>query len=266
MSHEKLSVVGAQDRINGDLYDRRDLVQEYLATNLYPPEAMALVRYREDIVQRRLLDLGCGAGRLAAYLRPLTDHYVGLDISAHMVSHCQRQYPELRFLQGDMRDLTRFGAASFDAVFAIFNLFDAVSHEDRLRIFAEVRRVLTPGGLLVFSSHNRNYAHAADPPRLQFRRSPLTLLRGVAEYLQARANHRRIKPQQRSETEYAILNDSGHTYAVLHYYISRVAQIRQLDAVGFRVLECLDEFGRTLQPGDKDSAYSSIHYLARPAS
>jgi SAM-dependent methyltransferase len=261
-THEP-SLATTQDKINGRLYARPDLVRCYATTNLNPPEAVALVRYHEDICHRRVLDLGCGAGRLAVYLRPLTDHYVGVDISPHMVAYCRQTFPGLRFVHGDMRSLQDFAAGSFDSVFGVFNLFDAASHDGRLRILAEVRRVLAPGGLLVFSSHNRNHAQATKGPRVHFQCNPLSQLRRVMEYLQARANHRRIKREQRFEQEYALVNDSAHNYALLHYYISREAQARQLTGVGFHLVESLDEWGRTLGVNDDDSDYSSIHYVAR---
>jgi hypothetical protein len=161
-----------------------------------------------------------------------------------------------------MRALTALGDGSFEAVFAVFNLFDAVSHADRLRTLAEVLRVLVPGGLLVFSSHNRNSADLATGPRLRFSRNPVTQLRCLIEYFQARANSRRIKPHQRLETDYALLNDSAHNYSVLHYYISKDVQARQLAGAGYRLLECLDEAGCTLGPNE-ECACSSILYVAR---
>ena len=263
MASQDLLVDSAQDAINGRLYSRADLVRDYATTNLLPPEATALVRYRDDIEHRRVLDLGCGAGRLATYLRPLTDQYVGLDISPHMIAYCRRNFEGLRFFQGDMRTLTQFGRASVDTVLAVNNLFDAVSHPDRLRILAEVRRVLTSGGLLVFSSHNRNSADKEIHPRLHVSRNPVTLLKCVLEYFQACANHRRIKTKQRFEAEYALLNDSGHNYSVLHYYIARDVQARQLATAGLRLIECLDVRGCALGPDDDDRASSSIHYVAR---
>lgn len=255
-----------QDAINGQLYGCADLVGHYAAASCSPPEATALIRYRDFIAGRRVLDLGCGAGRLAIYLRPFAAHYVGFDISPHMIDHCRRQFPELEFCQGDMRDLSRFSDGSFDAIFAIFNLFDAVAHADRLRIFAGVRRILTPGGLLVFSAHNRNSAQLNDGPHLRRSRNPVTQLQCIVEYVQARINHQRIKRHQHFEDAYALVNDSGHNYAVLHYYIDRRAQALQLNEVGFHLLETLDEAGRTLGPDQDDSANASIHYIARPSA
>ena len=87
----------AQDEVNSRLYRRADLVQFYASPHLTPPEVTAFVRYKADIHERRILDLGCGAGRLATFLRPLTDHYVGADVSPHMVAYCRRTFPGMRF-------------------------------------------------------------------------------------------------------------------------------------------------------------------------
>ncbi|HWA99493.1 MAG TPA: class I SAM-dependent methyltransferase, partial [Pirellulales bacterium] len=228
-----------QDQVNGRLYARDDLVEQYAVQQLAPAEAAALVRYHDHVLARRVLDLGCGAGRLTTYLRPLVDQYVGLDISPHMLAFCRAQFPELEFHHGDMRRLTPFADGAFDTVFAVFNLFDAVSHDDRLRTLAEVRRVLAPGGLLIFSAHNRNYRSFAEPPRLLRSANPVAQLRYVVRYLRCRSNYRRVRPHQVLHDDCALVSDTGHDFAVLHYYISRQAQGRQLAGAGFELLECL---------------------------
>lgn len=252
-----------QEAINGRLYRDSNLVRYYSGVKLSPPEAVALVRYGAEINGQTVLDLGCGAGRLAAYLRPLIGHYVGVDVSEHMVAYCQRAFPELEFQQGDMRQLTGLKTAAFDVVFAVANLFDAVSHAERLQVLTEVRRVLVPGGLLIFSAHNRNDFHAGAGPTLQYTRNPLKQVQNLFEYLQARSNHRRIQPLQQFAEDFALINDSGNNYHTLHYYITQAAQRVQLQDAGFEVLECLDEQGRTLQTDDDDSLFNSLHYVAR---
>ncbi len=252
-----------QNQLVDRLYRRTNLVSTYSSVKILPPEATAFVRYRDDIVNRRVLDLGCGAGRLAVYLQPLVARYAGFDISPYMIQHCQREYPDCDFAEGDMRDLSRFPTASFDSILAVSNLFDAVSHADRLKVLAEVHRVLTPGGLLFFSAHNRHFAGAGEGPQLVWHRNPVTQLRLLVDYGRASAHHRRLKQQQRFEEEYALLNDSGNNFASLHYYINRDVQLRQLIEAGFQPLECLDSLGRTLSDTSDDSEWPSIHYLAR---
>lgn len=252
-----------QDEVNLKVYARRKTVKAYTTVHIHPPEAVLLVRYQRDFVQRRVLELGCGAGRLAAYLSPLTDHYVGFDLSAHMVNYCRSRFPGIAFHQGDMRDLTRFDAGAFRSVVAINNLLDAVSHEDRLRVLDQVRRVLEPGGLLVFSAHNINCSEGLGSPRLRFTANPCAQVRNIGEYIRSVINHALVKPRERREAGYALLNDTGHRYSVLHYYIDRKIQGMQLRDCGFNLLECVDDHGHSIGPEDDDSACASIYYVAR---
>ena len=245
------------------LYRRKNLVATYSAAKLLPPESSAFIRYRDDFVNRRVLDLGCGAGRLAIYLRPVVARYEGFDISPSMVEHCRRDFPGDHFVEGDVRDLSAFGNASFDSILAVSNLFDAVLHSERLQVLAEVRRILVPNGLLFFSAHNRNFVDAGQGPRLERHRNPVTQLRVLIDYWNASAHHRRLKPQQRWEDDFALLNDSGNNYASFHYYISRNAQLHQLTAAGFQPLECFDTRGRTLSATSDDADFPSLHYVAR---
>lgn len=260
---ENLPTRQGHPQITEGLYEKPAIVREFANVSLTPPEVIALIRYREDFERRPVLDLGCGAGRLTTYLRLLTDRYVGTDLSSAMVAHCRASFPKLQFFQGDMRSLTKCADGSFHAVFAAFNVLDAVGHQDRLRTLAEIHRVLEAGGLLVFSTHNRNCTVDLGPPRLRFSRNLFTQLRYVGDYFQSRANHRRIKPLQRQEEDYALCNDTGHNFAVLHYYITRATQAKQLATAGFQLLECLDDLGRTLNPNDDDTAVASLHYVAR---
>jgi SAM-dependent methyltransferase len=248
-----------QDAINGRLY-ARNLVPQYVRhEGLEPAEAQVLGRYRTDCANRRVLDLGCGTGRLAGALLDLTPHYVGLDISPHMIRHCEAHFPTARFMSGDMRKLD-LPDASVDTVFAIANLLDAVSHDDRMRVLAGVRRVLVPGGLFVFSSHNRRWSDAGTGPRLEPGGRLIGRLRRLAI---AWLNRSRIRRFERATDEYALYNDAGHNYSVLHYYIDRGTQARQLAAAGFTLVEILDVSGTTIRAWDDDSPSSSLLYLAR---
>jgi len=59
-----------------------------------------------------------------------------------------------------------------------------------------------------------------------------------------------------------VLNDEAHEYGLLHYYIGRDAQERQLRAAGLELIECLDPDGGPV-PGGRDGAGPWLHYVAR---
>ena len=50
-------------------------------------------------------DVGCGSGRITAYLRGLAVDAFGIDLSPVMVEIDRREYPGLRFEVGSMTDL-----------------------------------------------------------------------------------------------------------------------------------------------------------------
>src|SRR3989440_11478547 len=259
----RLGNSATQDEINSRIYHARGVAAAYRSKLLDRPETLALLRYQHAFFGRNVLDIGIGTGRTAGFLQPLARRYVCIDYSQEMVDHVRKALPGIEVHLADMRDLSPWGAAEFDFVFAPNNVFDAVSHADRLRILAEARRVLSADGLLAFSSHNRRCRTAGKGPRLTYARNPVTQARHVIEYLRRRLNHLRVSRLHRDEDEYALLSDTGHDYALLHYYIDRDRQQRQLDAAGFRLLEVIDSDGRSLREGDDGDASSpSLLYVA----
>lgn len=250
--------------INRRIYARPELVQQYAAKRmLYPAEAAVLKRYPDDVAERPVLELGCGAGRLAAHLRALTSRYVGIDISRHMVEYCHGLLPDLTFKVGDINDLGEFPDGGFSTVFAIANLIDVVDHDDRLAVLRAVHRLLAPNGLFVFSSHNLNWSQMGEPPRLELSLRPLVLARRVVNHARARYQRARHRHLEQHTPDYAVVTDSGHDYSVLHYYVARQTQRRQLANHGFTLLDTLDPDGRLLADTDDDRGWSSLVYVAR---
>jgi SAM-dependent methyltransferase len=252
-----------QDAINTGVYARSSVVRLYTSDTLRPAEVAVLLAYRDELRGARILDLGCGAGRLTRSLRLLGGSVVGIDISPAMIARCEATLPDCDFRVGDMRDLSLFDAASFDVVVAGMNLISAVSHEDRLRVLAEVHRVLVPGGVFVFSAHNRNYRDALRGPRIERAGSRARQLLDTLLLVPRVVNHRRNRRYQRFEREYALINDRGLNFRLLHYYLDRGTQRRQLRESGFDVRAEVDGDGRFLNPGDDDSGDAEINYVAR---
>jgi len=109
----------------------------------------------EDLAGRRVLDLGCGTGRLLPLLER-TSEVVGLDLVETALHHArEREGAENASLVcSDARRLP-FPTSSFEAVVFAFNGLDfAITTEERTRTLQELDRVVESGGTLVFSSHN----------------------------------------------------------------------------------------------------------------
>ncbi len=253
-----------QASLNEEVWLRGAFVGNYANRKLRPVEEVLLDRYR-DALSGRVLELGSGGGRLTGHLAQLGGDVHGLDLSPAMVAYCRREYPRARFSEGDLRDLSRFDEHSLDVVFAPYNVLDVLGDVERRRVTGEVRRILAPGGMFIVSSHNRNYPARAGRWRrivVGNPRRPLSSLRALPRRLR---NHRRLRAHEREDGGYAIVNDEAHEFSVLHYYISRDQEDRQLSEEGFELIECLDLDGRAVAPGALAPHCSELHYVARPA-
>jgi len=102
-----------------------------------------------------ILDLGVGGGRTTSYLSQLASYYVGVDYSEQMIGVCRNKFPQVQFEVADAADLSRFENGSFDAVVFAFNGLDYLAPERRHQeCLQECHRLLKPGGVFIFSSHN----------------------------------------------------------------------------------------------------------------
>jgi SAM-dependent methyltransferase len=101
--------------------------------------------------QRRVLDIGCGIGRMAQALAGRVAAITGIDIAPGMIEAARQRcagLPNVTLRPSSGRDLSPFPAASFDLALAI----DAMPYLYRAGSalvaahFADVARVLRPGG------------------------------------------------------------------------------------------------------------------------
>ena len=261
----------AQRRANERLWARKSLVQKYANRVLFPAEVLLLIHFRAEL-SGRVLELGCGAGRLTGYLGEIASMVHGIDISPEMIAYSRRTYPKLTFSEGDLRDVASMARGSFDAVVAGCNVLDVLGDAERRQVLDGIHRVLPVSGLLIMSSHNLAHASRVPDP-LQIRSRGLLPRIRKAGLLHAAAalarwplwqfNRRRLLRFERSEPGYSILNDYSHDYMGLHYYISRDAQESQLREHGFELVECFDVDGRRIEPGDDAPSESWLHYVAR---
>ncbi len=219
-------------------------VDEYSAMvdeALCEAERQALDGIRERVKDKRILDLGIGAGRTVGPLRAISKNYIGVDYVQEMVDHCRSRFPEANLQIGDARSLPQFADASFDLVVFACNGICMVDHEGRLAILREVHRQLAPGGIFVFSTRNRNsraYRAWFLFPEFQFSRNPLKLavrsVRFLTQTIRRAGNRLKYRGHEVKNAGYAIINDVYHHYRVMLYFITLSEQRRQLAQAGFK--------------------------------
>ena len=95
----------------------------------------------------KMLDLGCGEGRVSNDLAQLGHTVVGIDRSPMMVEAARSAYPGIAFEEADAAALP-FADGSFDCVVAFMSLQDTDDLDAAVR---ECGRVLSKGGYLCFA-------------------------------------------------------------------------------------------------------------------
>jgi SAM-dependent methyltransferase len=110
----------------------------------YTAEAVAwVVRRGELVVGDRVLDLAAGTGQLARHLSDFGFDLVAVEPAANMRAKLEAMLPSVRTVDAVAESLP-FEDGSVDGV-VVGNAFH---HFDRDRAFAELRRILRPGGSL----------------------------------------------------------------------------------------------------------------------
>ncbi len=254
---------GRRERRNRDTYSRPDVVQWYAAqSGLQPGERALLTAYRDELENALLLDIGMGGGRTTEALLPLAGRYVGVDYAAPLVEAARQRFPQVDLRWADARELGSLGLREVDVAWFSFNGIDYVDHAGRMAVLRQVRAVLRPGGLFLFSSHNRDLAGAGRLPWLR-PRPTRRWLRQTAHAARHLSQHLRMRGLQRQEEGYALLNDDAHDYTLLTYYVSREAQEQQLRDAGLEPVAVYRQDGEPLTPGRTDTTSVWLHYAAR---
>ena len=245
-----------------------DYVGAYTGRAITPPEAILVARHR-DVLGGTVLELGCGAGRITAVLAALSDRVHAIDVSEGMVAACRQHVPGAAVGLGDLLDLSAYADGWADAVVAVASVLDVLGDAERRATLAEVRRILRPDGLLLFSGHNRAYVPQVRDPfgMLHPGRSVTSRSLARAGWRATRlprslANRRRAKTHVRSEPGYAIVNDEAHDHRLAHYYITREAQEHQLADAGFTLTSCLTDDGRVVASGEEAPESGALTYAA----
>jgi SAM-dependent methyltransferase len=262
-----------QARINVSEWRLRDHVAEYDRRELTPAEVVVLLRHRERL-SGRVLEVGCGAGRVLSYLPQLSSHVYGVDISAAMVERARQVCPAATIVLGDLATLRTSVDGRFDAILLMDCLIDIYDDRQRRDVLHECKETLEPDGILIFSSHN--LAYSPTPHWRTARRSAVIAMldqvghmpaadvaRALRRLPRRMRNRHRLAPMQERHSGFAILNDEGLDFALLHYYIARDHQEDQLDAAGYELLDCIDGDGTPVPHGELGTS-PWLHFVAGP--
>lgn len=162
------------DTVRADFNDVRTVIHYARAAHflgLWKSEKVLIDRYLPDR-QARVLEAGCGAGRVAVGLWHAGYHHVvAFDFAAEMIEQAENLAKEqgitgLTFLQVDATRLTECRLLcdiSFDGALFLFNgLMQIPGRENRQTAMRELHRLCKPDAPFIFTTHDR-----ADPADLK---------------------------------------------------------------------------------------------------
>src|SRR5712691_6526069 len=148
-------VPGDQDRLwAGSMpqaYDR------WLAPAMFQPFAVDLARRAAGLAPRRVLEIAAGTALLTRELVSALPaaQVTATDLNAAMVEFGSRQVPRAAWRQADALGLP-FDDQEFDLIVCQFGV---MFFPDKPAAFREMRRVLAPGGRLLFSTWDAVQTH-----------------------------------------------------------------------------------------------------------
>jgi ubiquinone/menaquinone biosynthesis C-methylase UbiE len=233
-----------------ELYDRVTLYKTRPDVDFYVEEASAH--------GGKVLELGCGTGRVLIPIARLGMEITGVDSSTRMLEQCRirldQEPAEVRdkvsLVQADMRDLDiaeRFSLAMIP--FRPFQHLVAVS--DQIAALQTIHRHLEPGGRLIFDVFNPNMRYLLEdrtderedtaevelPDKRSFRRTArIAAVHIVDQYSEA-------------ELIYYVRDAAGNTQRLVHGFLMRWYWLYELEHLlarcNFRVRAVFGDFNRS---------------------
>jgi SAM-dependent methyltransferase len=155
--------------------------------------AIGRVLARHGLQRARILDLGCGDGRIAIALAARHE-VTGLDLSPSQLAVARERVAaagvDVRIVEADMRRPPP-ELGPFDVVVSWFTSFGYFEEAgDDLRVLEAVRDLLVPGGLFVLETQHRDRVaalSAADPRTWEEREGTLLLVERFFDPVAGRA-------------------------------------------------------------------------------
>lgn len=155
----------------GDWWERT-VVPRIVRCGCATESIMALRRDVVPLAQGRVFELGCGGGiNQALYDSARVTSYAGLDPSPQLLAYARAEAAKWgrdAAIHLGVGEAVPYPDASFDTVVCTFTLCSVTDHAQTLR---ELRRVLKPGGALLYAEHGRS--PDAKVARVQERIDPL---------------------------------------------------------------------------------------------
>ncbi len=102
----------------------------------------------------KVLDAGCGNGRLLEAFQGKEIKYLGVDFSSELIKKARENYPEEKFLEGDILNLGKIEEVNFDYVFSVAVLHHLPGKDLRIRALKQLKNKAKPGAGIIITNWN----------------------------------------------------------------------------------------------------------------
>lgn len=145
---------------------------------------MAFVELTSAVGGGPVADLGCGPGRVAAFLGRAGLRTIGVDVSTRLARIAREAHPRIPFAGGQLSDLPLADACLGGAVCWYSMIYTPPEHLGRA--FEEIGRVVSPGGLVLLAFQagpgtpvRRSDAFGSGHPLTSYRHAPGVVAEGL---------------------------------------------------------------------------------------
>lgn len=99
----------------------------------------------------KVLDVGCGNGRLLEVLLDKSVDYLGIDSSSSLIALAKNNYPQFVFQINDILDLSKLPNDYYDEIFCLAVILHLPGRVLRVQALKNLAAKLKPGGRLIIS-------------------------------------------------------------------------------------------------------------------
>lgn len=103
---------------------------------------------------QKILDVGCGSGRLIPVFNNKKIDYLGIDKSKELIGHAKINYPGYRFGQGDLLELSLVPDINFDYVFCAAVLHHLPGIDLRIAALKQLKNKISENGKIIITVWN----------------------------------------------------------------------------------------------------------------
>ena len=137
--------VTEQNPSHSENYARRWKIMESQGQDIHGE-----ARLVDAIVEResRILDAGCGTGRLGGYLLAAGHTVVGTDLDPVLIGHAEKDHPEGKWYVGDLSH-DEIPEGDFDVAVSAGNVMGFLAPEGRETALRNIHAAVKPGGRFI---------------------------------------------------------------------------------------------------------------------